>query len=61
MPRTNLQGLTWRTSSYSGGTDHGGCVAVARTADAVAVRDSKQPAGPILLFAEPAWRSLTER
>ncbi|MEV5353145.1 DUF397 domain-containing protein [Streptomyces sp. NPDC086081] len=40
--------ILWRKSSYSG--DQGGdCVEVAETPDtAVAIRDSKNPAGPIL-------------
>jgi hypothetical protein len=37
-------GTHWRKSSYSGGNDE--CVEVASTL--VAVRDSKNPAGPIL-------------
>ncbi|MBL1080978.1 DUF397 domain-containing protein [Streptomyces actinomycinicus] len=43
-----LAGLTWRKSSYSG--DQGGnCIEVADTPCAtLAIRDSKNPAGPIL-------------
>lgn len=38
----------WRTSSYS---DNGaGCVELATVDQATAVRDSKHPAGPALLF-----------
>ncbi|GAA2457637.1 DUF397 domain-containing protein [Actinomadura vinacea] len=40
---------TWRKSSHSGGgggaTD---CVEMARLADGIGVRDSKNPAGPVL-------------
>ncbi|WP_416984606.1 DUF397 domain-containing protein [Streptomyces sp. T028] len=37
----------WRKSSYSG--DQGGeCVEIAATPSAIAVRDSKNPAGPML-------------
>jgi len=45
--------LTWRKSSYSAENN---CVEVVfgRT---VAVRDSKNPAGPILTVSEAAWRS----
>lgn len=50
----------WRTSSHSG--NHGGaCVqvgirtAAARTPAEVAVRDTKNPAGGLLLFAWPTW------
>ncbi|MER6275902.1 MULTISPECIES: DUF397 domain-containing protein [Streptomyces] len=55
----------WRKSSYSG--DQGGeCVEVAELAEAtVALRDSKNPAGPILTIAPAtftrfiAWTSAT--
>ncbi|TDB83622.1 DUF397 domain-containing protein [Actinomadura sp. KC216] len=47
----------WRTSSYSGGT--GDCVEVADLAHLVAVRDSKDPAGPKLIFPTETWRSFT--
>ncbi|KQX82306.1 MULTISPECIES: DUF397 domain-containing protein [unclassified Streptomyces] len=45
--------LNWRKSSYSG--DQGGqCVEIAETPTAaIAIRDSKTPAGPILTI-EPA-------
>lgn len=46
--------LLWRTSTRSGPA--GNCVEVARTLTAVAVRDSKDPDGPILEFAAGAWR-----
>ena len=48
----------WRRSSYSGSTG-GQCVevAVAGQDRAVAVRDSKDPAGPVLSFGPDAWRS----
>jgi hypothetical protein len=44
---------TWRKSSYSGG--NGDCVEVAECGDGVAVRDSKDPAGPALAFAPSDW------
>lgn len=45
----DLSGVQWRKSSYSGGS--GNCVEIAaRPADLVAVRDSKHPDGPVLLF-----------
>jgi hypothetical protein len=37
----------WRKSSYSGG-NNGNCVEVALTADETGVRDSKNPAGPVV-------------
>jgi Domain of unknown function (DUF397) len=51
----------WRKSSYSG--DNGGdCVEVARSVPgAVAVRDSKDPDGPKLLFTAAEWRQFATR
>lgn len=49
--------LHWRKSSYS--TNEGGeCVEVAALADAVAVRDSKNPDGPHLTFPTTAFTRL---
>jgi Domain of unknown function (DUF397) len=45
----------WRKSSFSGnGAD---CVEVALWPVGVAVRDSKQPSGPILAFDHVPWRA----
>jgi Domain of unknown function (DUF397) len=50
--------FNWRKSSYSAG--QGNCVEIARNlTDAVAVRDSKDPAGPKLTFGRADWRSFT--
>ncbi|MGP4110453.1 DUF397 domain-containing protein [Streptomyces sp. 4N509B] len=50
--------MAWVKSSYSN-NNGGGCVewapAVATTTGAVPVRDSKDPHGPALTFATPAW------
>ena len=50
----------WRKSSHSGsgGTGGGDCVEIAGTASAVAVRDSKDPAGPVLAFDRAAFGKL---
>lgn len=40
--------VQWRKSSRSGG-DSGQCVEVARLHAAIGIRDSKDPAGPVLL------------
>ncbi len=45
----------WRKSSYSNG-DGGNCVEVADGLPGVVpVRDSKNPAGPVLVFPASAW------
>ena len=50
-------GMAWCKSSYSG-SNGGGCVEVAQGELAgVAVRDSKDPAGPALTFSPAAWRT----
>jgi len=41
--------ITWRKSSYSQGAGVE-CVEVARVQPGVAVRDSKDPSGPVLTF-----------
>jgi hypothetical protein len=53
----DISNLTWRKASYS--TSNGGnCVEVARPpAPAVAVRDSKNPDGPVLVFTPMQWRA----
>jgi hypothetical protein len=50
-----LTGVDWFTSSYS--NDQGGaCVEGARLRDGrMAVRDSKDPQGPALVFPAAAW------
>jgi Domain of unknown function (DUF397) len=50
----------WRKASYSGGNG-GDCIEVAPADSAVAVRDSKDPAGPALSFTPPAWHSFLAR
>jgi Domain of unknown function (DUF397) len=49
----------WRKSSYSG-SNGGGCVDVADNLPGiVAVRDSKDPDGPVLTFSRAEWWSFT--
>ncbi|MEW2379282.1 DUF397 domain-containing protein [Micromonospora sp. NPDC047812] len=55
-----LNGARWRKSSRSSGNG-GNCVEVAdNLPGVVAVRDSKDPAGPALAFPPAAWRAFVE-
>ena len=47
----------WRKSSYSNGAGND-CVELAVSSGATAVRDSKNPAGPLLLLAPSDWDAL---
>lgn len=62
---TDLPDLTinaeFRKSSYSGATNDN-CVEVATNLPGIiAVRDSKSPNGPVLIFSLNAWRSFLNR
>jgi hypothetical protein len=54
----SLIGAMWRKSSRSGNS--GNCVEVATNlSDVIAVRDSKDAAGPVLTFAPAQWATFT--
>lgn len=53
MDQRHMQ-LSWHRSTRC---SSGGCVEMARTPDAVLVRDSKQIGGEILAFDPQAWRA----
>jgi len=57
MSRKDQPRVVWRKSSFSNGQAN--CVEVAMLDDAVAVRDSKDPAGPVLVFTPTEWRAFT--
>jgi hypothetical protein len=55
----DLIGATWRKSTRSG--TQGDCVEVADNLPGViGVRDSKDPAGPVLTFDPRSWRSFVD-
>ncbi|MDT9701727.1 DUF397 domain-containing protein [Streptomyces sp. P17] len=59
---TDLRDVRWLRSSYSTGANN--CVETARPltgpwAGLLAVRDSKAPAGPALLFSPESWADFT--
>ncbi|HUR03482.1 MAG TPA: DUF397 domain-containing protein [Nonomuraea sp.] len=47
------QRATWFKATFS--DNGGGCVEVALGEDGVAVRDSKDPEGPVLHFTDEEW------
>ncbi|GAA0395501.1 DUF397 domain-containing protein [Micromonospora gifhornensis] len=56
----DLSNARWRKATRSG-TSGGDCVEVAdNLVGVVAVRDSKDPAGPVLAFEPAAWRSFLD-
>jgi Domain of unknown function (DUF397) len=50
----DLSTASWRKSSWS---STNGCVEVAFVQGQVAVRDSKNRTGPVLLFTAPEWQA----
>jgi hypothetical protein len=56
----DITSAVWRKSSYSGGAS-GNCVEVATGDRAVAVRDSKDPKGPVLAFGPNDWQWFADR
>jgi len=55
MPATDLEGARWVKSRRSGPTG-GNCVEVAfLPGGQVAVRNSRHPSGPALIFTAPEW------
>jgi Domain of unknown function (DUF397) len=50
--------MIWRKSRLS--TNHGSCVEVASTTGKVALRDSKDPEGPILLYTPEEWHAFLD-
>lgn len=53
--RVDLTRAVWRKSTRSG-PNCDNCVEVAAVSGAIAVRDSKDPAGPALIFTPAQWR-----
>jgi Domain of unknown function (DUF397) len=56
----DLSGAKWRKSSFSGGGGSN-CVEVADAGQVIAVRDSKDMLGPVLVFGQQAWRQFAAK
>jgi hypothetical protein len=55
----DLSRARWTKSSRSGG--NGQCVECADLGALVAVRDSRDPLGPVLTFSRDGWRAFVEQ
>lgn len=55
--RDDLTPAVWRKSTYS--SNQGACLEVADLGDGRAVRDSKHPTGPALVFTATEWAAFT--
>jgi len=53
-----MSGARWRKSSFSSGSGDDNCVEVAFAGQAIALRDSKNTAGPVLALPVSAWQAL---
>jgi Domain of unknown function (DUF397) len=60
MRSPDLSRAMWRKSSHSQPTQSD-CVEITGTTPNIAVRDSKDPHGPFLLFGRGEWQSFAAR
>jgi hypothetical protein len=52
---SELGGLNWRKAQCS--VNNGECVELARADGMIAIRDSKDPAGPVLMYSPAEWQA----
>jgi hypothetical protein len=60
MPAHHLDAAVWKKSSRSNGNGGNNCVEVAILDTVVAVRDSKNPTGPALIFNPTDWAEFVD-
>lgn len=56
-PATGYTDLTWRVAKDCNTSN---CVAIALTDGMVAVRDTKDPGSPVLLYTETEWQAFID-
>lgn len=57
VPSHTVSPAHWRKSSHSP-NEGGQCVEAGATSEQVAIRDSKQPNGPVMLVSSLEWNAL---
>ncbi len=50
--------LVWRKAQFS--TNNGACVEVASVVGKIALRDSKDPGGPVLVYSPAEWEAFLD-
>lgn len=55
MLGTDIPNKLWKKSRRSNGNGGNNCVEVAHLGTSVAIRDSKNPDGPALIFSPTSW------
>jgi uncharacterized protein DUF397 len=58
LSEEELVGLSWVKAQFS--NHNGACVEIASTPDKVAIRDSKDPGGPILVYTPTEFRAFLD-
>ncbi|MEV6811066.1 DUF397 domain-containing protein [Micromonospora sp. NPDC051296] len=58
MDAPDLGDVTWRKSTRSGA--NGNCLEAADLQHMIAIRDSKDPGGPALIFTTGGWAAFVE-
>ena len=58
LTNSERRGLTWRKARLS--TNNGACIEVASVPGKIAVRDSKDPSGPVLVYAPEEWSAFLD-
>ncbi|TDD80264.1 DUF397 domain-containing protein [Actinomadura darangshiensis] len=58
MDRAARSCIAWRKSSWSNGSSN--CVEIAGLRPGIGIRDSKAPAGPVLVLAPERWMAFVE-